>query len=254
MIKEERLNRILEFIDKHQYASIGTLMNLIGASKSTVRRDLIQLNEEGKITFVRGGAASVNKGLIPELPYYEKESSNTVEKQKIGEAAAAMVRPGETLFVAAGTTTRWIYPNMKDTSEVKIITNDLQIASDMASDENVEVFVTGGWIRKGYYTLRGYHAESCVHDMKIGTAFLSCDAMDVYNGGYLANADEVGLLRQVIESSHKVVMLADHTKFNSSAFMQFCDFSQIDVLVTDNLLPENVISLLKKQDVKLIVV
>ena len=229
MIKEERMNRILEFIDKHQYASIGTLMNLIGASKSTVRRDLIQLNEEGKICFVRGGAASVNKNMLPESPYLEKESANTMEKQRIGEAAASLIRPGETVFIVAGTTSRWICPN-------------------------VDVFVTGGWIRKGYYTLRGFHAESCVRDMKIGTAFLSCDAIDAWNGCYLANDDEVGLLHQVIQSSHRVVMMADHSKFYSSAFMQFCDFSKIDILITDNLVSENVLSLLKKHDIRLMVV
>lgn len=254
MIKEERMNRMLEFIDKHQYASIGTLMNLIGASKSTVRRDLIQLNEEGKICFVRGGAASVNKDVIPESPYLEKEASNIVEKQRIGEVAASLIRPGETVFISSGTTTKWICPNITDVEGLKVITNDIQIANDVTLSENMEVFVTGGWLRRGYYTLRGFHAESCVRDMKIGTAFLSCDAIDAWDGCYIANADEIGLLHQVIQSSHRVVMLADHSKFYSSAFMQFCDFSKIDILITDKLLSDNVIALLRKHDMRLMVV
>ena len=254
MIKEERMNRMLEFIDKHQYASVGTLMNVIGTSKSTVRRDLIQLNEEGKICFVRGGAASVNKNMLPESPYLEKEATNIMEKQRIAEAAAGLIRPGETVFIVSGTTARWIFPNIKDVEDLKVITNDIQIANDMALNENVEVFVTGGWLRKGYYTLRGFQAEFCVRNMKIGTAFLSCDAIDTWNGCYIANSDEVGLLHQIIQSSHRVVMMADHSKFYTSAFMQFCDFSKIDILITDSLVSDNVISLLKKHDIKVMVV
>ncbi len=254
MIKEERLNRILEFIDKHQYASISSLMNLIGASKSTIRRDLIQLNEEGKICFVRGGAASLNKNIVPESPYYEKESSNIDEKQRIGRSAASLIRPGETIYIASGTTTRNIFPNIMDVKNLNVITNDIQIANDMALNENVDVFITGGWLRKGYYSLRGFQAEECVHDMKIGTAFLGCDAIDAFSGCYIANADEVGLLRQVIKSSHRVVLMADHSKFYSSAFLQFCDFSQIDIMITDSVLSDAVLALLRKHDMKLMVV
>ena len=67
-------------------------------------------------------------------------------------------------------------------------------------------------------------------------------------------ADEVGLLHQIIQSSHRVVMMADHSKFYTSAFMQFCDFSKIDILITDSLVSDNVISLLKKHDIKVMVV
>lgn len=255
MIREERLDRILEFIDKHQYASVESLMTLVDASKSTIRRDLIQLNEEGKITFVRGGAASVNKSFLPESRYQDKQSSNIAEKQRIGAAAAAMIRPGENIFIAPGTTTRMILASLPVDGSFNIVTNDIQIANDLALSENVNVCVTGGWLRKEYYSMSGFQAEECIRGMKIGTAFISCDAIDTRSGCYIANEDEVGFINELIKASHRVVLLVDHSKFFSSAFLKICDFSQIKVLITDDGVSEDVLGLLKKKyDMKIIVV
>ncbi|MBQ5660014.1 MAG: DeoR/GlpR transcriptional regulator [Lachnospiraceae bacterium] len=255
MIREERLDRILEFIDKHQYASVESLMTLVDASKSTIRRDLIQLNEEGKITFVRGGAASVNKNFLPESRYQDKQSSYIEEKQRIGAAAASLIRSGENVFVAPGTTTRMILSNLPADGHFSIVTNDILIANDLALSENVNVCVTGGWLRKEYYSVSGFQAEECIRGMKIGTAFIGCDAIDTRSGCFIANEDEVGFIHELIKASHRVVLVADHSKFYSNAFLKICDFSQIKVLITDSGVSEEVLNYLKKKyDMKIMVV
>lgn len=255
MISEERLDRIVEFVNKNQYASVSGLMKLVNASKSTIRRDLIQLSESGKICLVRGGAASLNKGFVPESAYQEKMGINIAEKQRIGKKAASLIQPGETIFIAPGTTTRTLFPNLADIENLNIITNDIQIANDMALNNNKNIFITGGWLRKDYYSMSGYQTEEALRSMKISTAFISCDAIDALTGCYIANSDEVGVTRQVIKSANHVVVMADHSKFCSNAFLQICDFSQVDFLITDDGLPSDILSLFKKkQNTKLIVV
>ena len=130
MIKQERHARICEYLDKHQFASINTLMEQIGASKSTVRRDLMELQEEKKIAFVRGGAASTNQQFVQESPYHVKQSTNTAEKERIGAAAAQLVQTGETIFLASGTTTRAVLPGLSEVDLLNLVTNELQIAMD----------------------------------------------------------------------------------------------------------------------------
>ena len=176
MIKQERHARICEYLDKHQFASINTLMEQIGASKSTVRRDLMELQEEKKIAFVRGGAASTNQQFVQESPYHVKQSTNTAEKERIGAPAAQLVQTGETIFLASGTTTRAVLPGLSEVDFLNLVTNDLQIAMDAAEMENIALTMTGGSVRPGYYALRGVLAEDSMRVMKTGTAFVSCDA------------------------------------------------------------------------------
>ena len=106
-------------------------------------------------------------------------------------------------------------------------------------------------IQLGYYSLRGVLADS-IRSLKFSIAFLSCDAIDIQTGCYIANADEVGFLRRVINSANYIVMLADHSKFNSEALMQFCEFRKVDLLITDSDLPEELQLKIKEQGVGLL--
>ena len=247
MIKQERHARICEYLDKHQFASINTLMEQIGASKSTVRRDLMELQEEKKIAFVRGGAASLNQQFVQESPYHVKQSTNTAEKERIGAAAAQLVQTGETIFLASGTTTRAVLPGLSEVDFLNLVTNDLQIAMDAAEMENIALTMTGGSVRPGYYALRGVLAEDSMRVMKTGTAFVSCDAIDIQTGCYIANADEVGLLRQVVESTSYLVLLADHSKFFSGFFLSFCPIERVDLIISDTGLPADLCDEIRKK-------
>ena len=252
MIKQERHARICEYLDKHKFASINTLMEQIGASKSTVRRDLMELQEEKKIAFVRGGAASTNQQFVQESPYHVKQSTNTAEKERIGAAAAQLVQTGETIFLASGTTARAVLPGLSEVDFLNLVTNDLQIAMDAAEMENIALTMTGGAVRPGYYALRGVLAEDSMRAMKTGAAFVSCDAIDIQTGCYIANADEVGLLRQVVESTSYLVLLADHSKFFSGSFLSFCPIERVDLIISDTGLPADLCDEIRKKNIKLI--
>ena len=276
MIKQERHARICEYLDKHQFASINTLMEQIGASKSTVRRDLMELQEEKKIAFVRGGAASTNQQFVQESPYHVKQSTNTAEKERIGAAAAQLVQTGETIFLASGTTTRAVLPGLSEVDFLNLVTNDLQIAMDAAEMENIALTMTGGSVRPGYYALRGVLAEDSMRVMKTGTAFVSCDAIDIQTGCYIgkhAAAVSVGvrlidrsavfcfdaelialtgLLRQVVESTSYLVLLADHSKFFSGSFLSFCPIERVDLIISDTGLPADLCDEIRKKNIKLI--
>ena len=252
MIQEERLGKITDFVTAHQYANIEELVQLTGVSKATIRRDLIELEEKGKVCFVRGGVSSVGKKILHESVYHVKETENMLEKQRIGERAGKLVNAGDTIFISAGTTCRTMVPTIRTIPNLNVVTNDLMVAVDMADCVTADVVVTGGQLRKQYYTLRGFAAEDQVRGMKLDTAFMSCDAVDVFQGCYIANADEVGLLRQLIASSNRVVLLADHTKFSSSAFVSVCDLDAVDVLITDTGLSRELADALSKQEIELI--
>ncbi|MCI8638581.1 MAG: DeoR/GlpR transcriptional regulator [Coprococcus sp.] len=254
MIREERLNRLTEYARSKQYVSIDELISLLNVSKSTVHRDLAALEKLGVLVLSRGGAlynGSVNSA---EPTYVEKNKSNTTEKDRIGKAAVSLIRPGGTAFIGAGTTARCMVPYLGGIPSFNLVTNDVLIAADCSDYTNVNVTVTGGQLRRNYYTLRGFAAENYISNMHIDVSFWGMDAVDPQNGCFIANADEVSLIQKVISISEKVVLLCDHSKFHNKAFMLVCPLDKISTIITDEDVAPSVLEMLRMQnlDIRLV--
>ena len=252
MIKEERLDRLTEYAKTKHYVSIDELTKLLGVSRATVRRDLLSLQEHGIVTLSHGGALYKDSDSHSEPLYFEKSELNIHEKQCIGEIAASLISPGETVFVGAGTTTRCMVPFLDALSSFNLVTNDILVAADSTNFTNINVTVTGGQLRKNYYTLRGFAAENHVKKLHIDVAFWGMDAIDVNSGCYISNTDEVALIQNVIDSAEKVVLLCDHSKFRSKAFMMVCPLTKIDVIITDKSVDSSIVSSLEDQGIEVI--
>ena len=137
-------------------------------------------------------------------------------------------------------------PFLNDLQEVQLITNDLLVAADSTFIPGIQVTVTGGKLRKNYYTLRGYAAEDYVKKIKLDLAFIGMDAADPSSGFYMDNDDEIPLIRQVINAADKVIVMCDSSKFSSKAFMMAAPFSDVDILITDNKIKDETYARLTK--------
>ena len=254
MIREERLARMTEYVQSRKFASVEELVQILGVSKATVRRDLSVLHNAKVLTPTRGGASCNSAEQSAELEYDEKRLVNVGEKQTLGEAAAKLVQSNSSVILDAGTSTRAIAPFLRGLSNVNLVTNDIAIASDLTSCEGLNVTVTGGQLRKGFFTLRGYAAEETVRNMRADLVFLGVDSLDPRHGCYLMNADEVALKRCMIAVADRVVVVCDHTKFKSTAFLFFCPLSNIDTVITNRVVDTEPIELLQKAGIQVILV
>lgn len=257
MIKEERMDTLADYIKRRRYASMDELITLLGVSKATVRRDLLELEKSGLIALTRGGASLLKPDAPHEPTYHEKKDTSIPEKQRIGRAAAETISSGDTVFIAAGTTTRCITPFLDNPGRIQtlnLVTNDLMIATDATGFSNVDVTVTGGQLRKNYYTLRGFVAENLVSHMRFSIAFLGVDAIDPESGCFIANADEISLIQRIISSAQKTVILCDSTKFSNKAFMLVCPLESIDTIITDDRLNKETLVLLREKGVEVITI
>lgn len=254
MIREERLNRLTEYAKSKQYVSIDELITLLNVSKSTVHRDLAALEKLGVLSLSRGGALYAGDAGSAEPTYIEKNKSNTTEKDNIGKAAADFIHPGETAFIGAGTTARCMVPYLGRIPAFNLVTNDVMIAADCTDYSNVNVTVTGGQLRRNYYTLRGFAAENYISNMHIDVSFWGMDAVDPENGCFIANADEVSLIQKVISISGKVVLLCDHSKFDNKAFMLVCPMDKISTIITDKGADSSILEKLRLQNIDIILV
>ena len=238
MIKAERLARIVEYIEKNRYVNIHQLVAEFSVSKATIRRDLEILSADGDIQLTHGGA-KYKRDAEKELPYDEKRKSNSEEKSRIGKAACDLIREGDTIIIDTGTTTREMVEYLLNRQHLHVITNDVLIAAELAANTEIDITLTGGSIRKGYYTLCGYYAENFIKQLHADILFLSMDSINSVFGCAILNIDEVATKQSMIHAAERVVALCDHTKFESKALLKVCDLPQIDRYITGNELSED---------------
>lgn len=239
MIKEERLARIVEYIEKNHYVDIHQLVAEFSVSKATVRRDLEVLAANGVIQLTHGGAKYIRE-TVRELPYDEKRKSNSDEKSRIGKAACDLIQEGDTVIMDTGTTTREMVKYLLNRQHIHVITNDVMIAAELAANTAIDLTLTGGNIRKGYYTLCGYYAENFIKQLHADILFLSLDSIDSEFGCAIVNMDEVAVKQRMMKAAERVISLCDHTKYESKALLKVCELSEIDLFVTGQELPEEI--------------
>ena len=232
MLKFERLERIEQYVNQNRYATINELASQFSISSATIRRDLELLSGQNRVTLTRGGVVSNQANVVEERSYSEKLGDNQEEKKRIAQAAAAMIRPGTTILVDSGTTNRAMIPFLQEVGPVNIVTNDVVIAGELTSCRDADVTVLGGTLRKGYFTLVGHYAESMVAQMRADIAFLGMDAVNLKGGCMIANMNEVGLKRAMIQAARQVVVVCDHSKFEMESFLTVCPLDQVGTFLT----------------------
>lgn len=239
MIKDERLAKMLEYIEKNKYVNIHQLVAEFSVSKATIRRDLEILAANGEIQLTHGGAKN-KKDAERELPYDEKRKINSDEKSRIGKAACDLIQEGHTVIIDTGTTTREMIKYLLSRQHIHVITNDVLIAAELAANTEIDITLTGGSIRKGYYTLCGYYAENFIKQLHADILFLSLDSIDSEFGGAILNIDEVATKQRMITAAGRIVSLCDHTKYESKALLKVCELSEIDLCITGHELPQEI--------------
>ena len=237
MLRYERLERIEEYINHNRYVTIPQLAKRFDISPSTIRRDLEALGEAGRVELTRDGVMSLHRNVSEEASYNEKVQANRDEKARIAAAAARLIKPGSTLFVDSGTTTRELVPYLKEGQGLKLVTNDLLIASELSCAQGVEVIVPGGLLRRGYFTLTGSQAEEMVSSMRADLTFMGFDAVRP-QGFMISNHEEAGLKRAMARAGRQLVVMCDHTKFESDSFITVCPLESAGVIITGKELDE----------------
>lgn len=253
MIKDERLNKMEAYINAHQYVSVDELVEAFRVSKATVRRDLDTLGKLGMVCLLRGGARK--KGEVErELQYTEKLGRNREEKVRICQFASALIEEGQTIFLDTGVTAREMVPFLNDKKNIRIVTNDVWLATNLSANAEIKVTVPGGDIRRGFYTIRGSETEQFLANLYVDIAFVSIDAIDRDFGCSITNNDEVLIKQQMISHSKRSVMIADHSKFETVASWRVCPLSDISLFVTGKELDEGILASYVKQNISIQIV
>lgn len=237
MSRHERLSAILSMIVEEGSVHIDDIIERLGVSAATARRDLDLLAEQQLVTRTRGGASA--NPTSAQLPLRYRTTRMGEEKARIAREAARMVRPGDVVGLNGGTTTTEVsreialLPDLTDPENpVTVVTNAVNIASELTVRQAVRVVVTGGVARSRSYELTGPLADLILPQISIGTLFLGVDGLDLI-GAYASHEGEAAVNSALVRAARRVVVVTDHTKLGNSAFAIICKAADIDLLLTD---------------------
>jgi len=244
-----RWNQLLELLAAEGQLQVDHAALMLGVSSATIRRDFDNLASQQMLARIRGGA--VARGVTYDLPLRYKSERYPSEKQRIGEMAAKLVQPGQVVGLNGGTTTTEVaralavrddLPSPNGGPAMTVVTNALNIATELAVRQHIKIVVTGGVARPQSYELTGPLATGVLDQVSIDVAFLGVDAIDPSAGAMAQNESEASINRLMARQASKVIVVADSSKAGRRAFARICAPSEIDVLVTDTGLAEDVIA------------
>ena len=249
-MNQARRNKIVEWLDEQGAVTNAELMEKFDISIETVRRDLAYLEERGLLERVYGGAVK-RKFMRVEPNYVNREGKNECEKRAIASRAVTFIEENESVFFDIGTTVLAVAEALDGGKALHGFTNALRTAIAL-SERGVEVTLTGGDLRKGEYAVSGGIAEETMRRFNLDKAFIGVGGIDE-NGVTDFIPQEAFLRRQVIENARRVIAVADHSKFGVRATCNVCAVEDIDVLVTDDKAPKELLKKLQKKGVTVLV-
>lgn len=233
MIKQKRYEKILEIVNEMRVVSIDDFCTKLGVSKATVRRDLIYLDENNLLKRTHGGAVSMVKPALEDVPISLRHRMFKEEKERIAQAALEMIRDGSTIYIGAGTTMRELATRLDAFSKLTVLTNDIGVAYEVSQRTSNDLILAGGVLKKPTASLVGSFTENILRDLFVEVAFMSSDSVKPKTGFMDYNIDEVAIKRLMIANARKTVMLCDQSKFQNNAFMSICPLAAVSQTITN---------------------
>jgi DeoR family fructose operon transcriptional repressor len=246
----ERQSKIEAYLQKAEYASLDELAKHVGASVSTVRRDVNVLEESKVLRRTHGGARTLQPK-TDDFVFNVRDTHQVSEKDAMGEACAALVQPGQNVIIDSGTTCFHVAKRLGD-KVAQIITNSLPVANLFSASSRHEVHLSGGVIYPRLGVLMGPHAVETFARMHADVAILSGSGISD-DGIYNSHALLVDIQRAMIAGAARVIFCLDHTKFGRRSTFFVTDFEPVDVVVTDAAAPAELIASLREKGIEVVV-
>lgn len=245
MSRYRRWNQLLELLAAEGQLQVEQAAAALGVSSATIRRDFDELAEQQMLARIRGGA--VARGVTLDLPLRYKSERNPSEKRRIAQVAAGLVQRGQVVGLNGGTTTTEVARALATRADlnsvtiapgVTVVTNALNIATELAVRQHIKIVVSGGVARTQSYELIGPLATGVLERVSIDLAILGVDGIDAAAGAMAQHEGEASINQLMARQAARVVVVADSSKIGRRAFARICAVSEVDVLVTDTGLAE----------------
>ena len=254
MLKEKRIQQIYELIKRDGQVEISELGKMCNVTEMTIRRDLESLSEMYHIVRTHGGAMLPTGEESTELPYERRVVSQEAQKKRIAMKALSFVKNGQTIFLDSGSTTYFMAENIDNGKDNIVITNGLNLASEMLKRQKLSVVLIGGNLRRNTLSAAGPLAEQQISQFRVEIAFLGGNGLGQDGHVYIGNVAELGIKRAIMKIARKKYLLADSSKYGHESLLHYASVDEFDGIIIDSELPEEKVRELKDLGANVIIV
>jgi DeoR/GlpR family transcriptional regulator of sugar metabolism len=267
MLREERLWHVTQKLKRDRVVVSSQLAEEFGLTAATVRSDLAELERRGIARRSHGGAVLMGANQVPQIGVtqspetlyldeprlVERFGVQHAEKEAIGRAAAALVADGETIMIDGGTTTYEVIRVLGNKRNLTVISNVLNnLWQELSGKADLQIFLTGGFLRAQSLSLVGEVAEIALHGFRANKAILGIDGISIEHGFTTLNFLEASVKKHMIEASQELIIVADHTKFGKVGLIPVAQVDGECTIVTDWRAPVGYVTALKEHGVRVI--
>ncbi|GGA27584.1 DeoR/GlpR family DNA-binding transcription regulator [Neptunicoccus cionae] len=233
MWAQDRHQRILNVLQSNRQVSANDLADLLNVSRETVRRDLLELERDGLVDRVHGGAVLPRQE--NEAPFETRKGAHHRAKQDIARKAVSLIPAGSSIMVDAGTTTTVFGEVLAKLSGIMVVTNSIDIAQTIrAAGSDIDLILLGGQIVSDVPATYGEMTLSEIARFNVDQTFIAPVAADAHEGAFSFEFKEAEVARAMVAQAREAVLLCDRSKLGETSRVRFCEASRIDTLVTDS--------------------
>jgi Transcriptional regulators of sugar metabolism len=236
MLRAQRMDAIEAYVIEHRHADLDRLCDVFSVSKNTIRRDIDEICQWGKIKKIYGGVCAADKGELQ--PFHERDAESHDAKRKIAEAAASLVEDGDIIFVDAGTTTKHMAEHLVDRKNLTVLTNNLDFIVAAAPLKNLDIITLSGHLDRTTLSFSGGQAAGILAMYNISKAFMGSPGISVENGATSIYREEYEIKTVAVQRSRLKYLLVDSQKFDMASLLTFAELKDFDALITEGPLPE----------------
>jgi len=241
MFAAERIRLIKKLLLENKKVDVSELSNLLSVTEVTIRRDLEKLDNENFLIRTHGGAILNEEKLAAEnWPYESIKDDFFLEKSIIGKIASLMVRDNDTIILGPGITCLHIAKNISEKKNLRVVTNDINIATELANESpNIKVVLTGGDLDPSTLQLSGTLTESILDGIYVNRSFIEVDGVHMENGYSVESIEKASVIKKIMSKSKESIAVCDYSKFNSTSFYYLCPITTFSKVISNEQVPGN---------------
>ena len=245
----ERRSTILALIRRQGFMSVEALVAHFGVTPQTIRRDINEMDAEGLLRRYHGGAGLPSSA--ENVGYPTRKILFLEEKRRIAQAVAAAIPDGASLFINIGTTTEEVARALLQHRRLRVITNNIHVASLLVQAEDSEVIIAGGTVRKSDGGIVGAATVDLVDQFRVDFGIIGISGIDL--DGTLLDYDhrEVRVAQAIIRNARRVFLASDHSKIGRPAMVRLGAIGEVAAFFTDRPPPEPLQALMRAAGVEL---
>lgn len=239
---EERREAIVNLVRQHGFVGVEMLAGRFNVTVQTIRRDLNDLSDEGRLARYRGGGGLPSS--VANIDYSARQILNQAEKEQIAKLVARHVPDHVSIFMNIGTTTEAVAAALIHHQDLRVITNNLNVATILSRHTDFEITITGGSVRNRDGGVLGPACVDMISQFRVDIGIIGISGIDTDGTLLDFDYDEIRAAQTILHNARKTYLVTDHTKFQRRPLLRMASITEVSAVFVDKAPPRALTELL----------